>query len=303
MTKAEMREPLSDYEAMAAALDATDQYRVLRRLASRSIIEPYDGSATRLGLFVDVETTGLDPTRDEIVELAMVPFTYGVDGRIFDVHQAFEKLREPSQPLSAKITALTGITNDMVAGKVIDPADVAAFVNRADLVVAHNASFDRRFVERFCDSFAHKPWACSMSQIDWSEEGFEGTKLGYLATGAGFFYDRHRAANDCLAAIELLAMPLPNSRVLAMNRLLETARRPGWRIWAENSPFELKDELKARGYRWNGDGGPSPKAWYIDVDDNTKEEELAYLRKQIYQRDVEVPLRPVTAYERFSDRI
>jgi DNA polymerase-3 subunit epsilon len=142
-----------------------------------------------------------------------------------------------------------------------------------------------------------------MSQIDWAEEGFEGTKLGYLAMGAGFFYDRHRAANDCLAAIELLATPLPNSRRLAMDRLLEKARRPGWRIWAENSPFELKDELKARGYRWNGDGGPNPKAWYIDVDDNTKEQELAYLRKHIYQRDVELTLRPVTAYERFSDRI
>ena len=191
-----MKDLLLDHEGMAAALDATDNYRVLRRLASRSIIEPYDGSVTRLGLFVDVETTGLDPSRDEIIELAMVPFTYGVDGRLFNVHHAFEKLREPSQPLSTKITALTGITNDMVAGKVIDPAEVAAFANRADLVVAHNASFDRRFIERFCDAFAHKPWACSMSQIDWAEEGFEGRKLGYLAMSARFFYDRHRAAND-----------------------------------------------------------------------------------------------------------
>jgi DNA polymerase III subunit epsilon len=303
MPKAEMKELLPDYEAMAATLDETDQYRVLRRLGSRSIIELYDGSATRLGLFVDVETTGMDPSRDEIIELAMVPFTYGVDGRIFNIHEAFEKLREPNQPLSPKITALTGITNDMVAGKNIDPAEVAAFANRADLVVAHNASFDRRFIERFCDAFAHKPWACSMSQIDWAEEGFEGTKLGYLAMGAGFFYDRHRAANDCLAAIELLVTSLPNSRRLAMDCLLEKARRPGWRIWAENSPFDLKDQLKARGYRWNGDGGPSPKAWYIDVDDLTKEQELGFLRNEIYQRDVELTVRKITAFERFSDRI
>jgi hypothetical protein len=48
MPKAEMKEPLSDYEAMAVALDATDQYHVLRRLTSRSIIEPYDGSVIRL---------------------------------------------------------------------------------------------------------------------------------------------------------------------------------------------------------------------------------------------------------------
>jgi DNA polymerase III subunit epsilon len=33
-----------------------------------------------------------------------------------------------------------------------------------------------------------------------------------------------------------------------MNRLLEKARHSAWRIWAENWPFEIKDELKARGY-------------------------------------------------------
>ena len=75
------------------------QYRVLRRLGSRSIIQPYDGSETRLGLFVDVEATGLDPSVDEIVELAMVPFTYSLDGRIFSLSQVFEKLRAPSRPL------------------------------------------------------------------------------------------------------------------------------------------------------------------------------------------------------------
>jgi len=117
------------------------------------------------------------------------------------------------------------------------------------------------------------------------------------------FYDRHRAVNDCVAAIELLASPLPKSGQFAMSRLLQAARRPAWRIWAENSPFELKDELKARGYRWNGDGGPRPKAWYIDVREDAKEQELAFLRAQIYQRDVELLQRRITAYERFSGRI
>ena len=82
---------------------------------------------------------------------------------------------------------------------------------------------------------------------------------------AGFFYDRHRAVNDCHPAIELLAMPLPKTKVIAMGRLLERARRPSCRIWAENTPFDLKDVLKARGYRWNGEANANPRAWYIDV--------------------------------------
>jgi DNA polymerase-3 subunit epsilon len=303
LSKAELQTQMRDYEGMAAALDGSGRYRVLRRLAPRSVIEVCDGSTTRLGLFLDVETTGLDPLRDEIIELAMVPFTYSLDGRIFSIHDAFQKLRQPSSPISPAIAALTGITNEMVAGQIIDPTEVAAFADHADLVVAHNAAFDRRFVERLSSVFMTKPWACSMSQVEWGNEGYEGTKLAYLAMGAGFFYDRHRAANDCVAAIELLASPLPKSGRSAMSCLLQAARRPAWRIWAENSPFELKDELKARGYRWNGEGGPSSKAWYIDVGEDAKEQELAFLRSEIYQREVEPPVRKITAYERFSSRI
>jgi DNA polymerase-3 subunit epsilon len=180
---------------------------------------------------------------------------------------------------------------------------VKALAESADLIVAHNAAFDRRFLERFSPAFEVKPWACSMSQVDWANEGYEGTKLAYLAMGAGFFYDRHRAANDCIAGIELLASPLPRTGMQAMRRLLDSARRPAWRIWAENAPFELKDELKRRGYRWNGEGGPSPKAWYVEVCDEAKGDELAYLRAVIYQAEVEVSARRITAYERFSDRI
>ncbi|EKS34509.1 3'-5' exonuclease [Afipia broomeae] len=297
---------LPDHEAMADALQATGRYRILRRLAPRCELSMDDGSPKRNGLLVDVETTGLDPSHDEIIELAMVPFTYGLDGRIFRIGEAFDRLRQPAGPIPAAVTALTGINDEAVAGKHIEPAEVAAFADgatAADLVIAHNAAFDRRFLERFSDVFAHKAWACSMSQVDWAGEGFEGTKLGYLAMGAGFFYDRHRAVSDCLAAIELLAAPLPKSGRTGLNILLQEARRPTCRIWAENSPFAVKDHLKRRGYRWNGDGGAGPKAWYIDVDDGAVEQELAHLRNEIYRRDVDLPMRRITAYDRFSDRI
>jgi DNA polymerase-3 subunit epsilon len=292
----------NDLDAMVSALNASGRYRVLRRLDPRPFIEPHDGSETRLGLFLDVETTGLDPTHDEIIELAMVPFTYSLDGRVFEIHEAFQKLRDPGRPIPPEITAITGITDEMVTGQTIDAAEVTAFASSAALVVAHNAAFDRRFAERLSEVFIAKPWACSMTQIDWSAEGFEGTKLAYLAMGAGFFYDRHRAKHDCVAAIELLATRLPKADVPAMAKLLARARRPNWRIWAENSPFDLKDRLKARGYRWNPDSPPNPRAWYIDVDDDTREQELAYLRTEIYQREIDLPTRRITAYERFSDR-
>jgi DNA polymerase-3 subunit epsilon len=190
----------------------------------------------------------------------------------------------------------------MVAGQVISIEDVAAFAAPAHLVVAHNAGFDRKFLERFCETFSTKAWACSMSQVDWAGEGHDGMRLSYLATSAGFFYDEHRALNDCLAGIELLARPLPKSGAFGLAHLLDRARRASWRIWAEHAPFDLKDVLKSRGYRWNPEGSAAPKAWYLDVDEEALDGELHFLRTEIYRREVTPPMRRIDAYDRFSER-
>lgn len=292
-----------DYRAMAEALQATGEYRVLRKLQPPSRYEPEDNSILRRAIFLDVETTGLDPARHEIIELAMAPFTYATDGRVFSVGEAFQAFREPSHPIPAEVTAITGIDDRMVEGCVIDPKDVARFVAGADLIVAHNASFDRRFMEIFCEAFIHLPWACSMSQVDWQGEGFEGLKLAWLAAGAGFFYDRHRALHDCHAGIELLARPLPKSGERAMAHLLERARAPSWRIWASGAPYEMKEHLKQRGYRWNPDGAGAQRAWFMDVPDERREEEFRFLQEEIYGRPVEINCRRIDAYDRFSNRV
>ncbi len=288
---------------MAQKLERSGDFRVLRRLTPLISREPPAGVRTRLGLFVDTETTGLDPLRDEIIELAMAPFTYGDDGQIYAVGEPFQQLREPSKPIPPEITAITGIDDAMVAGKSIDPQAVSSFAAPAALVIAHNAAFDRKFLERYCETFNTKPWACSMREIDWAGEGYEGTKLAYLANGAGFFYERHRATHDCMAAIELLARVHPNSGRTGLAQLLDRARRPSWRIWAENSPFDLKDVLKARGYRWNGEGNAAPRAWFIDVPQEARAEEEAFLKAEIYRREIDLLVRRVDAYDRFSDRV
>lgn len=285
---------------MRQALEATGRFRVLEKLAAPTPIAPPPGA--RMALYVDTETTGLDPRKDEIIELAMVPFYYEEDGRIVGVGEPFTGFREPSEPISPEVTALTGITNDVVAGQAIDPEAVAAFVSPAVLIVAHNAAFDRRFLERFSAVFTTKAWACSMAEVPWKDEGHEGAKLAFLALEQGFFYDRHRALNDCHAAIELLSRPLAKSGDLAFARLLASARVPTFRIWAENSPFELKGVLKARGYRWNAEASFGPRCWYIDVVEAAREAELAFLWTEIYRREADLIVRRIVAYDRYSER-
>lgn len=292
-----------DLEALTAILEETGQYRVARRMPVRDRFCEDDGSKKHIGIILDVETTGLDHERDEIIELAMVSFEFTPDGRLFQLLDTFEQLRDPTIPISEEITKLTGITAEMVAGRSIDPDEVAHFAGAAQVVIAHNAGFDRRFVERTHPVFGTKAWACSHSEIDWKAEGFGGSRLGYLLAGCGLFHDGHRAREDCRALLEVLSRPLPMTGDIALKRLIDTARRPTHRIWATNSPFDMKDRLKARGYRWNGGDDGRLKAWWTDVLDAALEDELQFLRKEIYQREADIPVKRMTAFDRFSDRV
>lgn len=288
------------HEMMAEALTATGDYRVLRRLPAPTPLDRLPDGA-RLGIVLDVETTGIDVAADEIIELALVPFAYAIDGQVLGTLAPFHSYRQPTVPIPQEITELTGITVEMVAGQSIDPNAVAAFIADAGIVIAHNARFDRRFVERSWPCFANIAWGCSMAQVDWRAEGFEGTKLGYLLAGIGFFHDGHRATDDCQATIALLGAVLPSGST-GLDALLRCARAPSWIIHAEHAPFERKDLLKRRGYRWSGDDGTPAKCWWREVGHEQLDAERAYLVDSVYLYDADPPVRRITAWERFSDR-
>jgi DNA polymerase-3 subunit epsilon len=85
--------------------------------------------------------------------------------------------------------------------------------------------------------------------------------------------------------------------------LLENARRKTIRIWAEQAPFDLKEDLKKCGYRWSTGNEERPKAWYVDIDKAKCDEEIAFLQHYIYLREVEPFVQTLTALDRFSVRI
>jgi DNA polymerase III subunit epsilon len=298
-----MFQDTSSLARMADTLSRSPDYRVLRRLVPRLPVVTSIGQNTRTAVLLDTETTGLDARTNELIELGMVKFDYFEDGRIAGVRDTFSAFNEPSGPIPDGITALTGITDEMVAGHRIDAAAVEAFVDDAVIVIAHNSSFDRKFAERYWPIFERKAWGCSATEIEWRKHSFEGAKLGYLLNGAGFFHHSHRAVDDSHALLEVLALELPPTGATALALLLETARKPTVRIWAEHSPFELKGLLKRRGYRWSDGNDGRPRSWYIDVRETGIEPEIAFLKAEVYLREVEPRLQTLTAFTRFSARI
>lgn len=241
-------------------------------------IKPQDnGIPIRNGLIVDVETTGLDKATSKVIEICLLPFKYQ-GSEIIEASQPITFFQDPCEPIPPEITQITGIDDDMVRGKQIDQAVLDAAFEAADIVIAHNAAFDRPFVERLTEVAATKAWACSMSEIDWRAQGYNSRSLELLLfKRCHMFYDAHRAENDCIAVLNLLAQPEN------MQELLVTARKPSYRICAVHAAFETKDVLKARGYRWNDGRNGGFKSWYIDVLQAQKEDELLYLRNEIYR--------------------
>ncbi|MFB0899821.1 MAG: 3'-5' exonuclease [Polaromonas sp.] len=248
----------SEAEAMAKLLDAHPDFRVLRRLLPRLEFPPASGPVATL-LVLDTETTGLNPARDKVVELALLRVTVDLrTGQPVGPVQVYDGLEDPGQPMPDEIIAITGITDAMLRGQRLDEAEVRRLLDGVDLVLAHNAGFDRPFVEARLPQFAALNWACSFADIDWKQEGRGSAKLTSLAYDLGFFYDAHRAEMDCHALLAVLMASLKTSQASGLSRLIDSARSSTFRLQATNAPFDAKDLLKARGYRWDG----AQKVWH-----------------------------------------
>lgn len=91
----------------------------------------------------DVETTGLVPDKNEITEIGAVKIEHG------EITQTFQTLCKPHQKISAEITKLTGITNEMVVNERAPEEIIEDFLLFAgdSIMVGYNVSFDYQFIQ------------------------------------------------------------------------------------------------------------------------------------------------------------
>jgi DNA polymerase-3 subunit epsilon len=278
---------------------------VKRRLVPILDFGPGSGGPTKRILILDTETTGLDWRAENIIELAMLSVDVDLHtGQPVGVVEVYEDFEDPGRPIPSEIVKLTGITDHDVKGQKLNEVKINAMVERADLIVAHNAGFDRPFVENRLEVFEHKAWACSFAGINWKAQGLGSAKLEFLCSELGWFYDAHRAQVDCHALLRVLSSnlktqpdDLPTSGFLQLLKSAEQARTV---VKAFGSPFESKDKLKARGYRWDAEA----KVWFTAVKSaDALEAEAEWLKTQIYGgRSARIGLETQDAWVQFSSR-
>lgn len=159
-----------------------------------------------VGAFVDVETTGLSPRRDEIVELALCLFLYDKNnGQILKIIEEYSGLREPERSIPKRVSEIHGIYDEDVQGKRLNKKLIKRYLGYAEFLAAHNAQFDKGFVCKYFPEASHKPWLCSMKHINWRRKGFSSRKLQSLIKLHNIqSREAHRAASDVRVAVKLI---------------------------------------------------------------------------------------------------
>ena len=230
--------------------------------------------------FLDTETTGVNKASDKIIELALKVVTFEkASGKIVSIDIEYESFNDPGEEISQEITILTGINDEMVEGQTIDWEKVDSILKDAEIVVAHNAGFDRAFVDRYSSVSPNKIWACSMQDIDWLGRGFSSSKQELLCYWHGFYFDAHRAMNDVDALINLLTHPSYEvDRPLL--ELIKNSQKPTYVIFATNFNYDpvKKDIVKANKYKWNAED----RVWYKTVSFDDLDKEKDWLTVAIY---------------------
>lgn len=162
--------------------------------------------AKQLGyVVIDVETTGLDSSTSEILELGAI--------RVIDheVADTFSALVRPEQPIPEKITSLTGITQDMVTvqGAALQPLleQFWAFVGQSP-VIGHNLDFDLAFLKkasmRFGLSLPNVPVRDTLKLARRKLRDLPDHRLSTLSAYFGIEYaQQHRALPDCIATFQV----------------------------------------------------------------------------------------------------
>jgi len=201
----------------------------------------------RYALILDTETTSLDPPpKGAAIEVAVT---------LFDLKHA-----QPVESFASLIRGdrneaehVNGIPVELLKGA--SPGGVVwryveALAERAQVVVAHNAEFDRQFAPEF-----GLPWVCSEEDIKWPDQARGGSLVNLaLSLGLGV-----ASAHRAMADVDTLARIFTRlaERGCDLEELVRHAMRPKAVFHAQVSYAE-KDLAKENGFRWD----PQAKAWW-----------------------------------------
>ena len=243
-----------------------------------NLSKEYQNESALKVCFLDLETTGSNKETSKIIEFAgKLTAIDKNNGELIGIIDSYQSFNDPEEPISQEITRITGITDEDVEGHSLNWGIISQIMHDADIIVAHNASFDRAFMDRYLPLSKDKVWVCSVNDINWAERGFNARGQEILCIWHGFYYESHRAMYDVDALIHLVTYDVKEQNKASLE-LIANSTKSSYQIAAINSPYETKDLLKSRKYRWN----PTRKYWWKNIFLEDLESEKEWMADNIY---------------------
>jgi DNA polymerase-3 subunit epsilon len=190
---------------------------------------------------VDTETTGLYPSSDRIIEIAVKLLAITPDGELLQEVASYQSLHDPGMRIPRDAMAVHGITDAMVRGQRIDADHVANLLAQANLVIAHNSGFDKGFVRQIVPHADTFLWGCSCRGIPWKRH-YPQVWSAALPVLARFLQlptgTAHRALGDVETTVNLLLHrgPTGEAHVAHLLRSKLGKRLADWPGFRANRP-------------------------------------------------------------------
>ncbi|MCT0249625.1 3'-5' exonuclease [Synechococcus sp. CS-205] len=201
-------------------------------------------------LILDTETTGLDPERDHCIEVGAVLFHVQSRAVLSQISLLLPCQSNQAQDINGIDAAVSRLEQPWEAGL----AYFRALVASAEVMVAHNAAFDRSWFGRGPLPGIEKPWLCTMEDLRWPRERrLKATpSVRDLALAYGIpVWAAHRALTDCIYLAQVF------ERCDQLESLLLAGLEPR-RLYRAELPYDQRHRARDAGFRWNQ---PVAKAW------------------------------------------
>jgi DNA polymerase-3 subunit epsilon len=224
-------------------------------------------------LILDTETTALSPAEGQCIEVGAVLFHVPSRSVLSQVSFLLPAASNPAEAINGIAAAVSRLPQPWQPALCLFEAMVAA----ADVLLAHNATFDRQWFGHGSLPFLAKPWICSMEDIRWpADRHLRATpSVRDLALAYGVpVWAAHRALTDCIYLAQVF------ERCPDLESLLQAALEPR-RLYRACLSYAERHRAREAGFRWNE---PVSGAW----------------SRRLSQREVEAlpfPVQPVALEE------
>ncbi|MGA1603827.1 MAG: 3'-5' exonuclease [Prochlorothrix sp.] len=197
-------------------------------------------------LILDFETTGLSPDTARPIELGTILYSVEHHTPLAQVSTLIPTWDNPAQAIN-RISPQAAQAAAPLAPAVLTL--ISQWMDQSDYIVAHNASFDRRWLGLHGMPPCDKPWLCTLEDFCWPQATKKRNSLINLALEHGIgVSSAHRALTDC-QLIAALFDRVPNLPAL-VQQAIDRSRSPNQRIIAEVS-YDQRQLAKDHGFRWD----------------------------------------------------